>query len=193
MQTVAHNGAIQPNHHGPQRNDPAEGIPAHAYSPFDERVNREYPCPPGGCEFEKGRVVIKLAPQVKPHRLDLQGAWTEDTALNKTLAAQGVVRLEPVFPNAQPPKPGEFVVSPQGERLPRPDLTLWYRAVLRDDKADVYTTIQTLSEAPGIAWAEPDYLRKPVGEPSIPLSSSPRREGGRGVGVRPFSTPYASS
>jgi len=53
VQLTAHSGAIRPDRHGPQRNDPAEGIPAHAYSPFDERRNREYPCPPGGSRKDK--------------------------------------------------------------------------------------------------------------------------------------------
>ena len=35
-QTVGATGNIRPDVHGPQRTDPAEGIPAHAYSPFDE-------------------------------------------------------------------------------------------------------------------------------------------------------------
>ncbi|MEM4217163.1 MAG: hypothetical protein QXZ09_04005 [Candidatus Methanomethylicaceae archaeon] len=63
-QLAAHSGAIQPDRHGPQRNDPAEGIPKHAYSPFDERRNRDYPCPPGGCQFREGQVLVKLAPDV---------------------------------------------------------------------------------------------------------------------------------
>ena len=63
-QTVGATGDIRPDVHGPQRTDPAEGIPTHAYSPFDERRNREYPCPPGGCEFVKGQVLVKLAPDV---------------------------------------------------------------------------------------------------------------------------------
>ena len=46
---------------GPTR---LKGIPTHAYSPFDERRNREYPCPPGGCEFVEGQVLVKLAPDV---------------------------------------------------------------------------------------------------------------------------------
>jgi hypothetical protein len=164
-QLAGHSGAIRPDRHGPQRNDPAEGIPAHAYSPFDERRNREYHCPPGGCEFQKGQVLVKLASQVRLRGPDLKEAWTEDTTLNEALQAQGVLRLEPVFPNARPPKLGEFVVSPQGERVPKPDLTRWYRAILSDDKVDVYAIVEALSEAPGIVWAEPDYLRKLVGEP----------------------------
>ena len=164
-QLAGHSGAIQPDIHGPQRNDPAEGIPAHAYSPFDERRNREYPCPPGGCEFQKGQVLVKLATEVRLRGLNLNGTWTEDAALNEALQTQGVLRLEPIFPNARAPKPGEFVVSPQGERLPKPDLTRWYRAALSDEKADVYAIVQALSEAAGVAWAEPDYLRQPAEGP----------------------------
>ncbi len=162
-QVAAHSGSIRPDRHGPQRNDPAEGIPTHAYSPFDERSNRDYPCPPGGCEFQKGRLLVKLAEHVKPCHLERLGDWTEDSTLNEALEAEGITRLEPIFPQARPPKPGEFVVLPQGERLPKPDLSRWYSAELQDEDADVRAIAQALSETPGIAWAEPDYLRKPVG------------------------------
>jgi PKD repeat protein/subtilisin family serine protease len=170
---VGHSGAIQPDIHGPQRNDPAEGTPAHAYSPFDERRNREYPCPPGGCEFQKGQVVVKLAPQVRLRGPNLKGAWTEDATLNEALQAQGVLRLELIFPNARAPKPGEFVVSPQGERLPKPDLTRWYRAALADEKTDVYAVVEALNANPSVDYAEPDYLRRPVGGPAERASSRP--------------------
>jgi len=109
-------------------------------------------------------VLVKLASQVRLRHPALKGAWTEDATLNEALQAQGVLRLEPVFPNARPPKAGEFVVSPQGGRVPKPDLTRWYRAMLTDEQADVYAVVQALSEAPGIAWAELDYLRKPIGK-----------------------------
>ena len=46
-QAAAHMGGIHPNRHGPQRNDPAESIPKHAYSPFDERSNWDNPCHQG--------------------------------------------------------------------------------------------------------------------------------------------------
>jgi subtilisin family serine protease len=189
-QLASSTGAIRPDRHGPQRNDPAEGIPVHAYSPFDERRNRDYPCPPGGCEFQKGRVLIKLAPQVKPRRLDVPGAWTEDTVLNETLAAQGVLRLEQVFPQARPPQPGEFVVSPQGERLPKPDLTRWYRAVLADEQADVYAVVQALSEAPSVEYAEPDYLRKLAEEPG---SRGAREQGSTGASERGNTREFSST
>ena len=173
-QVAAHSGSIRPDRHGPQRNDPAEGIPTHAYSPFDERSNREYPCPPGGCEFQKGRVLVKLAEQVKPGYLERLGDWTEDATLNEALQAQSITRLEPIFPQARPPKPGEFIVSALGERLPKPDLSRWYSAELQDEDADVRAIAQALSETPGIAWAEPDYLRRPAEEQRSRGAGEPR-------------------
>ncbi len=172
-QVVSSTGAVGPNVHGPQRTDPSEGIPKHAYSPFDERNNREHPCPPNGCEFAKGRVLIKFNSQVSLQSTKSPGALTADSAVNTTLAASGIVRLEPIFSNAQAPKNNEMVVSPQGQRLLKPDLTRWYRATLQDETADVYATVQSLAAAPGIASVEPDYLRKPVGEPALAAPNDP--------------------
>lgn len=174
-QAISSLGSTRKDVHGPFRNDPAEGIPVHAYSPFDERNNREHPCPPGGCESQKGQVLIKLAPDVQLKGPSLQGsaalgAWTTQSALNTALTAQGVVRLEALFPKAQAPKLGAMIESPLGERLPMPDLTRWFRARLADPKADAEQAAIALGKAPGVAWAEPDYLRKPVGEPDAPTS-----------------------
>ena len=183
-QVAASSGAIRPSLHGPQRNDtsatlstgPAEGIPVHAYSPFDERVNREYPCPPGGCEFEPGQLVVKLAPDVTTPKRGGPDRLTADTALNAALAAQGVLGLEPIFPNAEPPRPGALAITPDGGAIPMPDLTRWQRAYLdptpshspnkggERKPADIYAVVEALSKIPGIALADPDYLRKPVGE-----------------------------
>ena len=38
--------------YGPNRNDPDEGIPEHAYSPFDKPEPRTA-CPSGGCDMSK--------------------------------------------------------------------------------------------------------------------------------------------
>lgn len=159
-------GDIAPDRHGPQRNDPDEGIPVHAYSPFDERVNREYPCPPGGCEFEPGQVLVKLEAGVgvRPQGLQAQGMLSTDAALNAALAAQEVVMLEPLFPQAVAPDLGAMVTTPDGDLRPMPDLTRWQRATLRSKDRDVYAIITALETVPGIAWTEPNYLRKPVGE-----------------------------
>lgn len=165
-QVAASWGDIQPNLHGPQRNDPAEGIPAHAYSPFDERRNREYPCPHGGCDYDTEHVLVKLAPGVRvasPTRQE-SGEFTSDVALNRVLEEHGIIRLDPIFPKATPPQPNEQITDANGQILPKPDLTRWYRAVLKDDETEIYTTVAALADTPGVAWAEPDYLRKPVGE-----------------------------
>ncbi len=165
-QTATSQGAIQPDRYGPQRNDPAEGIPVHAYSPFDERHNREYPCPPGGCNFETGHVLVKLAAGVEVASPARQqgGEFTGEAALDAALSSQGIVRLEPIFPTAEPPQPKERIVDPDGLALPKPDLTRWYVAVFASDTADVYGAVEALAKAPGVVLTEPDYLRKPVGE-----------------------------
>jgi subtilisin family serine protease len=180
-QLVSSTGRVQPNQYGPRRNDPAEGIPTHAYSPFDERANRSYPCPPGGCDFVEGQVVVKLAPQVRAQRTQTEGGLTLDASLNADLRAQQIVRLEPLFTGAEPPKPNAMIESPQGELLPEPDLTRWYRAVLQDREANVYAVVEALAELPGVEWAEPVYLRKPVG--------SYERMPGRGTNEEALASP----
>ncbi len=188
-QLAASRGDIAPDRHGPQRNDPAEGIPEHAYSPFDERVNRKHPCPPGGCEFEPGQVLVKLAQDQRalPRGKQMQGRLVADEALNEVLRSLGVTALEPVFPQAQRPTPGMMIQSPDGDLLPMPDLTRWYRArIVQGPRAqgqpqpDVYHIVGTLSQTPGIAWAEPDYLRKPLeggdGAPLRQKQDAPLRE-----------------
>ena len=106
---------------------------------------------------------------------------TDDTTLNNTLSDAGVMRLEPLFPKAQAPKEGALIVTPDGERVAEPDLTRWYRAYLspttglaavgegatRAEESAVFAAVEALSADPGVAWAEPDYLRKPVGEPRL--------------------------
>lgn len=164
-QLIGHDGTIQPNRYGPQRNDPTEGIPDHTYSPYDERRNREYPCPPGGCEFATGHVIVKVASHIAVRSPDRVGAWTESDSLNAALNAQGILDLTPIFASARPPRPGEMIVSPTGEQLPKPDLTRWYRARLARE-ADVYAVVDALGTDPGVEYAEPDYFRRPVGDPA---------------------------
>ena len=78
----------------PQRNDPDEGIPVHAYSPFDERTNREHPCPPDGCDVIPGQVLLKLAPDVPVQRDSVTAAGVLDAQLLQTLDSAGIDRLE---------------------------------------------------------------------------------------------------
>lgn len=173
-QLVGSTGNIQSSRNGPQRNDPSEGIPTHAYSPFDERNNREHPCPPGGCEFETDVVLVKLAPTVTASKTGPKGAWTDNSALNQALAVQGFTQMEPLFPTAVRPAAGLSVQRADGSLTEVPDLTRWYRvrlgtmAAQSDSSAQnvVLDAVQQLAETPGIDYAEPDYLRKPVGEPT---------------------------
>ena len=143
-QTVGATGDVRPDVHGPQRTDPAEGIPTHAYSPFDERRNREYPCPPGGCEFVKGQVLVKLAEDVSVAKGAGPAMLANDVALSSALSANSVTALEPIFPDARPPMAGAMAVTPDGEAVPLPDLTRWYRATLSDASADVEATVESL-------------------------------------------------
>ncbi len=78
------------------------------------------------------------------------------------MAAQGVESLERVFPGALPPQRNATIVNPDGKELPEPDLTLWYRATMAKT-ADVYAVVEALQADPQIAYAEPDFLRKPEG------------------------------
>jgi hypothetical protein len=149
-QTASFSGAIQPDRHGPQRNDPSEGIPRHAYSPFDERRNRDYPCPPGGCQFREGQVLVKLAPNVTTRKGLGPMALTTDQALNSALAAQGVVALEPVFPALL--RNADFGIRNDQSAIPNPkseiELARWHRAILANEKADVYATVEALAKPP---------------------------------------------
>ena len=114
-------------------------------------------------EYVKGRVLIKLSPRIRVLDITQRYAWTEDASLNKTLADQGIYDLEPVFPQARRPWPGELVVLFSGKRVPRPDLTLWYIATFPED-ADVMAVVERLRAVKGIDKVEPDYLRRLVGQ-----------------------------
>ncbi len=56
--------------------------------------------------------------------------------------------------------------------MPKPDLTKWYRATLASKEADVYAIIEALTENPDVEYAEPDYLRRPVGWPASLLEAT---------------------
>lgn len=165
-QLLSSTGNNTPSRYGPQRNDPSEGIPKHAYSPFDEKNNREHPCPPGGCEYMEGQLLIKFSSEVQIQETNGNEITTNQTALNQSLQNLGVDNLEPIFPNAKKPSRDDSVLSLDNERIPMPDLTLWHRAFISED-SDVLSTASELSTLPGILYAEPDFLRKPVGNFSI--------------------------
>ena len=178
-QIVGSTGAIRKNQHGPQRNDPAEGIPVHAYSPFDERNNREHPCPPEGCDVIVGQVLVKLASQVSTERVDARSARVLDMQLQQSLDAAGIAHLEPLFPGAQAPDPGARIMSATGESVALPDLTRWYRALLTEQAADIGAVVDKLMTSEQVDWAEPDYVRRlaevPDEQPPAALSADGAR------------------
>jgi subtilisin family serine protease len=147
---------------GQKQQSSANGVSKQDNSRSDDRISQEQQCPRGQCEIQKGRVLIKLAPDQSTPVLNSRGPGP-GVPVNSTLAAQGVVSLEPVFPQAERPKADESITTPQGQQIARPDLTRWYRAVLRDNDADVFAAAKALSQSPGVVWAEPDYLRRPAG------------------------------
>lgn len=173
-QLAGYSGAMKPNLHGPFRTDPTAGKPAHAYSPFDEKRNREHPCPNGGCEFAGDRILVKLAGSAKPvnETERASGALTRNSTLNPKLVSHGIQELQPVFPKARAPKAGETVMTRQGQSIPKPDLTKWYRAKF-SGKGDIHAAVETLKNQPGVEAVEPDYLRRPVGSPAKMRNAPP--------------------
>jgi hypothetical protein len=158
--------AIQPptpSPHGPQRTTYEGGIPRHAYSPFNEV--KEATCPPGGCDTQPGVMLVKLAPQVRLQTTEGL-ARTDAASLNTLLDKYQISRVEPIFPRARPPQAGEIVIAPTGEPLPKPDLTRWLKVRVPGDQKALDAALEAFRADPSVAVAEPDYLRKPVGEPS---------------------------
>jgi subtilisin family serine protease len=155
-QVAAHSGSIRPDRHGPQRNDPAEGIPTHAYSPFDERSNREYPCPPGGCEFVPGELLVKLKPDVMLVAPKGRAPTSAAESLNAIFQTQGVTEAVRVFPSARKP-PLDATKQANGVERPVPDLTRWYKLALPKD-ADVRKAVAAFAADPDVEHAEPNYI-----------------------------------
>lgn len=147
---------------GPNRNNPDEGIPDHAYSPFDDPETREA-CPSGGCDYVSGRVLIKLEPNQAYSLSKSNQVLFQDQTLASTLAGLEITNLTPIFLNAEKPESGEMIETVDGELIAKPDLTRWFQAESHSEKG-LGEVIQTLQTTVGIAHAEPDYVRKPVGE-----------------------------
>lgn len=156
--------------YGPDRNDPAEGIPEHAYSPFDEPEIREA-CPSGGCDYVSGRVLIKLEPNQAYSLSKSNQILFQDQTLASTLAGLEITNLTPIFLNAEKPAPGEMIETVDGDRIAKPDLTRWFQVESHSEKG-LGEVIQTLQKTDGIDVAEPDFVRRPVGEMTNDLTGS---------------------
>ena len=156
--------------YGPDRNDPAEGIPNHAYSPFDDLDKREV-CPPGGCDYVKGRVLIKLEADQGFRLSSSNQVLLQDQTLTSTLAGLEITNLTPIFLNAEKPATGEMIETVDGGLIAKPDLTRWFQAESHSEMG-LGEVIQALQTTSGIAVAEPDYVRKPVGEMSTDFEAT---------------------
>jgi len=156
--------------YGPARNDPDQGIPKHAYSPFDDPEVREV-CPPGGCDYVAGRVLIKFAPDQALVKEGTMGFSPLNSTLDSVLNKVGIVSLQPLFPTAQKPALDAMIETVDGALMPEPDLTLWYQAETTSGDG-LGSVVEMLQNTAGITYAEPDYIRKPIGEMSEVVRSS---------------------
>jgi len=131
---------------------------AQTLSPQNKNFSQYQPGPaplkPG--DHVPGRVLIKMASAQEGQAL--QQHDTRRSAL-------GLGKMERLFPHAQAPSGWQRLMASLGKARPAPDLTTWYHASLPKD-ADVAPTIQKLRQEPDIVWAEPDYIRRPLGLPA---------------------------
>lgn len=148
----------KPNQHGPFRTDSAQGVPKHAYSPFD-KLNQPPPYEPRvGRDFLPGKLVIKLKP-TGPATSKLVSAVPDTAALQQKFVAYGLTELERVFPNAQPLGQKMAVAGTATTASPPPDLTRWLRATCATN-VDVLELVRQLAQDPDVGFAEADYIRR---------------------------------
>ncbi|MGI6740844.1 MAG: S8 family serine peptidase [Brevefilum sp.] len=183
-------GYEQPtSRYGPVRNNPDEGIPRYAYSPFQEPEKREV-CPPGGCDYMAGQLLIKFALDSTLRDAGARGVLPMEEGLLATMDEFDILSLTQIFPDAEKPLPGERIATADGDLIPAPDLTLWYRAETRSTES-LGTIARSLAESESIAWVEPDFVRKPIGMPIDEVSfmaptSQPAPLGLPGSGTDPL-------
>jgi len=155
-------GYEQPNsRYGPKRNNPDEGIPRYAYSPFQETEKSEV-CPPGGCDYIAGQLLIKFEPDQVLRDAGTRGMMPAEENLLAAMDEFDVLSLTPIFPDAEKPQPGERIATPDGKLVPVPDLTLWYRAETRSTES-LGVIVQSLVANESVASVEPDFVRRPIG------------------------------
>ena len=112
---------------GPYHTPSDYGVPRHAYSPFDDA--EEPPCPPGGCDFVAGQVLIKLKPEAMAREYQGEGILPSADTVRGLSDKYGITKLEPVFHNTTPLKTGGPL--PPG-MVYSPDLTCWFLASLSE-------------------------------------------------------------
>ena len=134
-------GRLKPGPNGPFRNDPTQGIPKHAYSPFDPRNEPKTNALVAGRDYLPGRVVVKLKSPAAA-KTKAATALPDVAALHQRFAAHGVTSLERVFPNAAAPAVRAKAVA--GSSDGKPDLTRWLRAKC-GDREDIPALVNKLA------------------------------------------------
>lgn len=144
----------KPGRHGPFRTDPSEGIPRHAYSPFDDLDKpKPYQARPQDCLPD--RILLKVKTEFALGDPDRQ------SALEARLAQFGIGRLEPAFRNPVRTVARQAVTV--DERLPQ--LERWFKAALKPGTSPLGVAKQLADYPdPDLAVAEPDFIRKPLGD-----------------------------
>ena len=162
-----------PSPHGPFRNDPEQGIPKHAYSPFNRE---EVHCPSGGCDYVPDVLLVRFRPEVTVSHQRGAAPQFNRASLNEFFADLPVREVRRVFANATPPQPGARVTRPDGQEVPLPDLTRWHRIELEPDLArggeppELQPLIRRLRTLEDLDYVEPDYQYRTIGTPD-PVSA----------------------
>ena len=129
------NKDLKQSRYGPYHTSGVQGAAKKAYSPFEEHQKAQSQSRKSN-DYLKGRLLVKVTPAFKALRAEKQ---------KKILAPHGVVHHERIFPRARPPQAGAMVVSPQGKRIPVPDLTRWYRLKI-PETADIPALMEKLQQ-----------------------------------------------
>ncbi len=142
-------------------------------------------------EFVEGKILIKFKKGVNKSSAASKELSLANS-LNETLASHGITKLERVFTNARPVIEGKVMTLPGGNKIPEPDLTLWYRTEVPAD-TDIPGLVAKLKSNPNIAYAEPDYIRKIVGKNATKGKGSTARNVQSGTPATVSSTPLPGS
>ncbi len=119
-----------------------------------------------------GQVLFKLRPQASGAGPKSVGQPTGIQTLDDILQRNGVKKVEQVIPRPSQPKSRPLGVDSVPQTLP--DLSAWYKAEFPEN-ADVKSLASAIAANPGVAAAEPDFVRKlaPIGSPR-PLTNDPK-------------------
>ncbi|HEY7905841.1 MAG TPA: S8 family peptidase, partial [Wenzhouxiangella sp.] len=179
-----------PSPHGPFSQTLNQGIPKRAYTPFEQATIE---CPAGECQFKDNIILVKLKPE-SDHAAKMDQDITSNKSRSTTeeqiaglMADLPIAQIEPVFQDDPQRSRSALIETPEGDLIPRPDLSRWHRIELdpkatrawarttddasssdqnnKSDDPTLQTVLQELRRRPEIEYAEPDYIYKVNGEP----------------------------